>query len=421
MRILIINYHYFIYGGPDSYFFNITAALKSAGHEVIPFCFDYDESYESPYRSNFPDPITGRGPCLLRSQKLSVGKQFLAATRMFWNPEVDRKFRQVLDQYKPDLVYSIYLSSSMLPRILHIAKREFGIPVIYRLSDYHMFCASYHFLRKGVICKECVDRSSACISHRCMQSSLAASLLRYLQMQFVKRMKWYNAVDYFICPSQVMAFCLTNYAGISKDRVIHLPSFTKDLMVESDIGRPISTPYFLFVGKIAHEKGAEVLVRAFNSIHFPSMRLRLVGDCDPIYRDYLSSLLDIEHQKLVDFVGRKHGLELVSEIKFCAFVVAPSIWLENMPNTVIEALSANKPVVTSDIGSLPEIINEGDEGLLVPPCDVEALAMALEKLCDGHELTAFGMRPRLAFKTHYTSKVHMNRLCAVLLNVKKYI
>jgi hypothetical protein len=222
MKILLVNYHYFVHGGPDRYFFNVAELLQELGHQIVPFCFDYEETLETPYRKYFPEPITGRGPCLLSNQCLSTGDKLKAAVRMFYNPQLTRLFRQALKEERPDLVYSIYLSSSMLPNIMHIARREFNIPVLYRLSDFHMTCGSYLLARDGQICTECIARPGALVRHRCMQGSLSASLLRYLQMRYIKKRNWLDSVNLFLCPSRFMARHLIDDAGIAPERVRHV-------------------------------------------------------------------------------------------------------------------------------------------------------------------------------------------------------
>jgi glycosyltransferase involved in cell wall biosynthesis len=414
MKILLINYHHFIYGGPDRYFFNIKAALEEQGHEVIPFAFNYEETLASPYRKYFPEPITGRGPCLLAKQHLSVTQKIKAVTRLFHNGEVENKFREVVRETRPDLVYSIYLSSSMLPKILKIAKREFGLPVLYRLSDFHMMCGSYLFFRDGHVCTECLKKPWSIVRNRCMQGSKLASLLRALQMRYVSAMGWYKHVDAFLCPSQIMQRYLVQHVGFESSKVRHLPTFT------SDLGGPENTtanPYMLYFGKVTPEKGVEPLVKAYNQIPNPRMILKLVGAVANDYKVHLFALLDDKHRGLVEIDGAKQGDELWSCIRQCRFVVQPALWFENMPNTFLESMAAGKPIIASDIGSLPELVRKGENGMLVPPGDVDALAKAMQNMMDSDDLARLGASSRAYYQQDHTREVHMERLAAVMTEV----
>jgi len=86
------------------------------------------------------------------------------------------------DEEAPDVVYSIYLSYGFLPKILQIAKQEFSLPVVYRLSDFHMFCPSYLFYRDGEVCTECNGSLFAAFKHKCVHHSGLMSLLRIAQI-----------------------------------------------------------------------------------------------------------------------------------------------------------------------------------------------------------------------------------------------
>ena len=110
-----MNYHYFVRGGPDRYFFNVMQLLTKAGHTVIPFAFDYAETLPTPFRRHFPQPITGPGPCTLNEQHLTPLAKLKTTLRMFSNPQVNRKFRRIIQEQSPDLIYSIYSSFTFLP------------------------------------------------------------------------------------------------------------------------------------------------------------------------------------------------------------------------------------------------------------------------------------------------------------------
>lgn len=405
MKIVLINYHYFIHGGPDRYFFNIKEQFERAGHTVVPFSFDYDETRETPLRHYFPEPISGKGTFLLERLQLTKTQKLRYVTRMFYNPQVERKFRSLLHDEKPDLVYSIYLSSSMLPKILKIAKQEFSLPVVYRLSDFHMFCPSYLFYRDGHVCQECLSDLYAAVNYRCVQNSKVASLVRCLQMSMIRRSGWYDNVDAFICPSRVMQQQLID-SGIESERVAWLPTFADDLAGASGS----SAPAILYFGKICREKGVDVLIRAYNTLPSPQLPLRIVGYISSEYREMLESYLDATHLPLVTFESPLQGESMWQALRDSAFVAQPGVWLENMPNTLVEALSAGKPVIASDIGSLSELVTNGVNGYLVPPGDVAALAAAIERMLTLPDLAAMGHASRNKYLAEHTALSHLDKL-----------
>jgi glycosyltransferase involved in cell wall biosynthesis len=415
MRILLLNYHYFLHGGPDRYFFNVKAALERRGHDVVPFSFNYSETQDSPYREYFPEPITGRAPYLSPHAHLGPGAKAVTAARMFWNPEAARKFRAILRATHPDLVYSIYLSSSFLPQLLRIAKSEFGLPVLYRLSDFHMLCGSYTFYRDGASCTDCLEHGLSLVKHRCMHGSLAGSLLRYLQMKYIRLMHWYGSVDCFLCPSEIMRSYLVKYARLPEQKVLTLPTFARDIGPgKADRARP----YALFLGNITPEKGAEVLVRAYNALSDPGFGLRLAGTVQAPYRAFLESLLDEDHRRKVRTGEYLQGDDLWNLVRGALFVVHPALWMENMPNALLEGMSAGKPLLVSDIGSLQEMVTSGKNGILVSPGDVAGLSAGLSFMSLKADLDGMGKKSRQRFLQDFTEEIHVGKLLALILKVK---
>lgn len=415
MKILLLNYHYFVHGGPDRYFFNIKAALERAGHEIVPFAFNYEETWDTPYRKYFPEPITGRAPYLSPHAHIGASAKALAATRLFWNREAAQKFRAILRDHRPGLVYSIYLSSSFLPQLLRIAKVEFELPVLYRLSDFHMLCGSYLFSRNGGPCTACLKEPFALVRYRCMQGSLSGSLLRFLQMKYIRWRGWYECVDYFLCPSAVMRSYLVQYAHLPERKVLRLPTFARDIGVgQADSAKP----YVLFLGNITEAKGCEVLLRAYNALPAPQFIIKMVGAAKDGYQKFLLSLLDDEHKPRVHFEGHQQGEAVWEIIRRCLFMVHPALWMENMPNAVLEGMSAGKAILASNLGSLPELVRPGENGRLVAPGSVEELSAALASMACDPNLDKLGQGSREIYMKEFTEALHMQRLLKLMEEVR---
>ena len=387
--------------------------LNRAGHTVIPFAFNYAETLPTPFRRYFPQPITGPGPCTLDEQHLTLSARLKTALRMFSNPEVNRKFRQIIEDQSPDLVYSIYSSFTFLPNILRIARQEFSLPVVYRLSDFHMFCPSYLFFRDDAVCTECRQNLLAAVKYKCVHRSRLMSLLRVLQIKHAQFRKWYDHVNAFICPSKFMQQQLLS-AGFPAQKLSHLPTFAPDPGPSQE---EAEQPFILYLGKVIPAKGAHILLQAFNIIPSPRHKLRLIGPVLPDYRRYLLSLLDHAHRPLVSVEGPRPAEQVHHALKKCTFLVAPALWYENMPNAVLEALSFAKPVIAGDLGSLPEIIQHNRNGLLVPPGDASALAQAMQELSDSPNLEQMSREARKTYQAEHTPRQHLSGLMTVFERV----
>jgi len=133
---------------------------------------------------------------------------------------------------------------------------------------------------------------------------------------------------------------------------------------------------FVYFGRLSEEKGINVLIRAL-SIMGAKTRLRIVGDGPA--RSMLEALAaDLDISDRVEFVGHRSGDDLWSEVDAAKAVVFPSVWYENMPYAVLEAMARRKLVIASRIGGIPEVVRDHETGLLFEPGDHAALADILD-------------------------------------------
>ena len=127
------------------------------------------------------------------------------------------------------------------------------------------------------------------------------------------------------------------------------------------VGAEAQPAEVLFAGRLSPEKGIEELVAATQG-----MNLVVAGD-GPLRDSVPSALGFVPHEELQRLYGR------------ASVVVLPS-HREGLPLCVVEAMAHGRPVVASAVGGIPELVEDGVSGLLVPPGDVSALRAALERL-----------------------------------------
>jgi teichuronic acid biosynthesis glycosyltransferase TuaC len=146
------------------------------------------------------------------------------------------------------------------------------------------------------------------------------------------------------------------------------------------LGLPARGRIVTYVGRLEKEKGLRELVQAFERLGRAStepVHLALVG------RGSLGEELDRAAAELVLSSGGRillageRPLDEVARYLAASDVLALPSWAEGTPNVVLEALAAGRPVVASRVGGIPDVIEDGRTGLLVPPRDVGALAAAL--------------------------------------------
>ena len=135
---------------------------------------------------------------------------------------------------------------------------------------------------------------------------------------------------------------------------------------------------FLFVGRIVKDKGINELCSAMDILSgFSPVRLLLVGD----YEDNLDPISSksreiIEKNPAIEMVGPKYGDELIAYYAASDCFVLPS-YREGFPNTVLEAGAMGLPSIVTDINGSREIIYQGENGIIVPSKDADALYSAM--------------------------------------------
>lgn len=140
-------------------------------------------------------------------------------------------------------------------------------------------------------------------------------------------------------------------------------------------------PILLTVGRLERRKGADVLLRAMPRVwqHFPDAQIHLVGSESELRRSDLLAMVPEGKQKQIVFPGFLDRDQLIAQYQRATIYVAPTQY-ETFGYTVLEAMACGKPVVSTQVGAIEELVTDGQTGLLVPWNDPVALAAAILKL-----------------------------------------
>jgi glycogen(starch) synthase len=140
--------------------------------------------------------------------------------------------------------------------------------------------------------------------------------------------------------------------------------------------------YALFVGKVSHGKGARELLAAVDAIsrRLPEFRLIVVGSAHERW------VPELESRAGVEYLGWRPRSELTALYAGARFAVVPSTWPEPLPRAALEAAAAGVPVVGTRVGGIPEVIVDGETGILVEPRDADGLVAAMTQLWVDPEL-----------------------------------
>ena len=174
-------------------------------------------------------------------------------------------------------------------------------------------------------------------------------------------------------------------AGAPSSLLVHVPNAVVDPTIRRGAVEPRPEgvpdgPFVLSLGQLDVHKGHRVLVAAWPEVvrARPGARLVLVGD-GPCRTDLESQARALGVTPSVSFAGFRAAAGAF--VAACTMLVQPSL-TEGMPNAVMEAMAAGKPVVASGVGGIPELVLDGETGVLVPAGDPRALAAAIVALLD---------------------------------------
>ena len=139
---------------------------------------------------------------------------------------------------------------------------------------------------------------------------------------------------------------------------------------------------FVFVGRLVKDKGINELVEAFTKLYdkYTNVRLLLVGkyeaELDPLKQETLDR---IKALPAIEAVGPQYGDDLLAHYAASDCFVFPS-YREGFPNTVIEAGAMGLPSIVTDINGAREIIIHGENGVIIPSKDADAIYHAMEQM-----------------------------------------
>jgi len=205
---------------------------------------------------------------------------------------------------------------------------------------------------------------------------LAAGLLRRARDLELRR------AARVICPSAFLA-SLTSSWGVAPERVSVLPNPTPPLPALPN-GKHGGPPTLAFAGRLTAPKDLGVALAAVAACD--DVVLRLAGDGDE--RAALEArAAELGLDTRVEFLGALGRDEVLGLFRGADAAILSSAW-ENFPHTVVEALAVGTPVIATEVGGVPEVVRDGENGLLVPPGDPAALAAAIGRFFAEPELRA---------------------------------
>lgn len=331
-------------GGPPTYLYHLLPELLERGFEVRVLTYG-----EAEYPTDYPYPVERI------SRKSSIPRRLLNFSRRAWD-----------GVRWADVLFVQAYALPILPAWLFFRR-----PIVMKIvSD-----ASWEFARRHGWVDESVDVNT-------FQQARHPLRVRMARWQQTWALRLSRSV---IVPSEHVKRLVLGW-GIAPEKVhliLNAAPPEKNLppnqhTARAALGLPLNQPLLLSVGRLTAVKGVDVSIRALAQI--PRALLAIIGAGEE--KEALESLAEVcGVRDRVIFLGRREHREVITAMRACDIFLLSS-HTEGLSHVLLEALSEGRPAVATHVGGNPEILTDGENGLLAPPNDPAALAQAVRRILE---------------------------------------
>ncbi len=384
MNILVVNWTWYPSGGDWTYVEHVSQLYSGLGHQVVPFSMKDERNYASNYSEYFIENIDYK-----KLNKRSLRAGIKVVSKSIYSVEAQKKLEALLTTTNIDFAHINVIHHYITPAILKTLK-ERNIPIIWTLHEYTPICPESTFISHGQICEKCFAGAFYnCVTHRCKKGSLLASTVAALENYAHRALNYYAYVDYYVCPSKFLyqKFKDFNFFPEKLVQLYHGYDYQKIEKAKSKKA-VVSEKYIVFTGRLEKIKGAHTVLEAMKFM--PDVQLKIIGS-----GTQEASLKAYQQQHQLDnvtFLGKLNKTETLEAIADSQFAICASEWYEVLGFTVVEAMALNKPVIGANIGAIPEMVIDGQTGLLFEPGNAVQLAEKIKQLLDNpQKVTEMGI------------------------------
>ena len=401
MKILLVNKFFHPAGGPETLLFDSMEKLKSLGHEVIPFSMEHPRNLKTKYEKYFVTNVDYNNHSRLPWNMVK------STFRIIFNFEAKKKMGQLIKDTKPDIAHLHNIYHQLSPSIL-LPLKKYNIPVVMSLHDFKLVCPNYTFLRDGQVCEECEGKHFyKAIQYKCVKDSYAKSAISALEMYVHKLNQTYiKTVDCFIALSRFTREKLIQY-GLPQEKMVYLPNYVN---VPTYKTNSTEERYILFLGTLSDKNGIFTLVKAMRNLSPIKLKIAGASEQEKLIRDYIreNKMKNIE---LAGFLSREKLKETIAN---CDFLVFPNNCYHNCPMSILESFAYGKPVVGSNLGSVPELVEDGITGLLFEPRNEEDLAEKIKYLYNSPQMVEkMGQNARRKVEQNFSAEKYYPKLLQI--------
>ena len=358
MRILYINtlYDPYLFGGAEKVLQAQVEAMRDAGHDVAVLTIGSEAGLHRTVVNRVPVCRVGIENIYFHFDELN-GRQAGAVRHAVWhlrdsyNPPMGEWVSTVAKDFEPDVACCHNLAGWSVSAWDALA--QLGVPIVQVLHDQYFLCARSNMFRRGQCCTTvCNSCRMLRLPHR--RKSVQVDTLVGVSDFIVKKVTEHG---YFRGVRSIRT--IPNILDVSAEALSATP--------RPDDGQVI----FGYIGRLCPEKGVELLLKAFVATKKKGWRLRIAGNGESSYEARLKSEF---RDPDIAFLGRVSPSDFFPSVDF---TVIPSLWEDTFPSVAFESILYGVPVLGSNIGGIPEIVNSGN-GMLFKSGNLPHILQTLE-------------------------------------------
>lgn len=395
MKIIQLNSYITLNGGSETVMSNLSVLLTERGHSVINIGYtSRKETREMPY-------------------SFSLGPEKYSLPTFFHERKTVDLIIDKINGTGTTLVicHNVYHKYPMAD-LLKAIKSRTNAKLALIFHDYKAVCPRCNLYNGHRICTDCTHGKFVnVIRHRCRNNSVLQSTILAMDSYYNNSYRdAYSYPDLFITPSHFMAGQLQKMGFDHKINVIHNPINTGHFTGVKNMTAFQKT--VLYAGRFSKDKGIELILEAAAKCKDVKFLIAGVGD--------LIEMVEKADREMenVEYLGSLNKEQLMETFDRSDFLILPSIWYENNPMIIIEAMTYGLVVIGSDIGGIPELLREG-RGFLFDPLKEDSLSGQV-RASGMLSVQDYGLMAEKArdFAKTLTSEHYYQKLCSIIPGLK---